>query len=662
VLYFDNNTGNPQLDWMRTGLADMLITDLSQSPDVEVVATDRLVQILTDLKHQDDRTIPSETVRQIAQRAGVKTVLVGSYVKAGDTIRINARLQEVDSGKIVTAERVDALNESSLFSAVDDLTKRIKTKFAGATTPGKALLTAPASTAAAGTPGGATMPLSLERDLTDVSTKSIDAYRAYVEGIDLHNRGREDQAVPPLEKAVHIDPTFAMALAKLATVEGNLGHPLKREEYAKRALDNVEHLSPRERYYIEGVYYGNKADSLNKAIDAYNKAIEVYPDHASARHNLAVLYSQIGRPEDAVPLYEELRRRHTAFPTTYTNLAAIYTDLGQYEKATDVLQEYIRANPDVPRGYAGLGSTLAASGRYDDALAAFDRASALDPGNLRIVSDRRAIAFVTERWKDLDAIHARLAQSSDPTWKAGSLWSQSDEQLYHGRSADALRLLDSAILALGPRGSVQTANMRLAIAGLLIDRQPAAALAAAERAASDANGIGPTSVVSLQVIQRIHLRLGHTKDAAAAGDAVARRMQQFPSEAFRQVVQHNQAGILALDRHDTAAAIRELEESERVIARIAPTALPDFDLARAYFDAGNDGEAASRFERIVNGGVRRAFIPVVYVRSLYFLGQISERKGDRAKAIDYYRRFVGYWGEGDIDRDRVADARKKIAG
>src|SRR5262249_39091937 len=49
VLYFENNTGNQQLDWLRTGLTDMLVTDLSQSPDVEVLPTDRLVQILTDM-------------------------------------------------------------------------------------------------------------------------------------------------------------------------------------------------------------------------------------------------------------------------------------------------------------------------------------------------------------------------------------------------------------------------------------------------------------------------------------------------------------------------------------------------------------------------------------------------------------------------------------
>ena len=81
-----------------------------------------------------------------------------------------------------------------------------------------------------------------------------------------------------------------------------------------------------------------------------------------------------------------------------------------------------------------------------------------------------------------------------------------------------------------------------------------------------------------------------------------------------------------------------------------------------YLDAHDDPQAQSRFERIVTSGLLRAGDPLPFVRSLYLLGQIHERKGDRAKAAEYYRRFVQYWGDGDIDRERVADARKKVAG
>ena len=75
-------------------------------------------------------------------------------------------------------------------------------------------------------------------------------------------------------------------------------------------------------------------------------------------------------------------------------------------------------------------------------------------------------------------------------------------------------------------------------------------------------------------------------------------------------------------------------------------------------ELSRDPQSVDRFERIVTSG-SRADDPLQFVRSLYFLGQIRERKGDRAKAAEYYRRFVQYWGGGDMDRDRVADARKK---
>ncbi len=94
VLYFENNTGDQSLDWMRTGLTDMIVTDLSQSTDIEVMGTDQLVQILQELKRADDRVVSADVVKEIASRAGVDNVLVGSYIRAGGTIRISARLQE----------------------------------------------------------------------------------------------------------------------------------------------------------------------------------------------------------------------------------------------------------------------------------------------------------------------------------------------------------------------------------------------------------------------------------------------------------------------------------------------------------------------------------------------------------------------------------------
>ena len=281
----------------------------------------------------------------------------------------------------------------------------------------------------------------------------------------------------------------------------------------------------------------------SKAIAAYRKAIELYPDHASARHNLALLYGNIGREEEAIPLYEDLRQRRMAFPITYTNLAGVYQRLGQYDKAYAVLQEYVSANPEVPRGHQGLGSLLSTWGRWDEALAAFDKASALEPANLSPIAAKGPTFVVTDRWDEYAALNRKLQE-----------------------------------------------------------------------------------------------------EQVKAEAELTRLRQQLPSERIQRASQVGHTALMAHDRGDAETAIRELKQAEPLTRPGESNTEYFFELGSAYLETGKGAEAAPYFERIVNSGTLRAGDPVPFVRSLYFLGQISERKGDRAKATEYYRRFVLYLG------------------
>ena len=277
VLYFDNNTGDASLDWMRVGLTDMIVTDLSQSVDIEVLGTDRLVQILQQLKRADDKVISAEVIEEIARRAGVDQVVVGSYVRAGDTIRISARLQDARTGRIVSAERVEGAGESGLFALVDELTRRFKTTMAtlgGARTT--ALLRAP----------GDAKPETLDRGLTDITTSSIEAYRHYAEGINFLERGQPLRAIPLLEQAIGLDANFAMVYAKLAVACGNLQMLAKRDTNAKRAIELAGRLTTRERYYIQGYFLSTNPDTAAQSIEAYQQLLKLHPEHHAARHNL----------------------------------------------------------------------------------------------------------------------------------------------------------------------------------------------------------------------------------------------------------------------------------------------------------------------------------------------------------------------------------------
>jgi tetratricopeptide (TPR) repeat protein len=133
---------------------------------------------------------------------------------------------------------MEAAGESNLFATVDDLTRRIKVRFDVAR-PDVAAKLVPSVRLSPAT-DSATL---LDRDLKDVTTSSIEAYRLYAEAIELHERFREREAIPLLERAVESDPDFALALAKLSMIHSNLGHLVLAQEYGKRAVDHAERLS-----------------------------------------------------------------------------------------------------------------------------------------------------------------------------------------------------------------------------------------------------------------------------------------------------------------------------------------------------------------------------------------------------------------------------------
>ena len=668
VLYFENNTGNPQLDWLRTGLTDMMVTDLSQSPDLDVLATDRLVQILTQMRRQDDKVISADVMQEIARRAGVKTVLVGSYVKAGDTIRINLKMQEAQSGRIITSERVEANGESNIFPTMDDLTRRVKAKFA---LPG-----AGGATALLKTPGAAASNAiddTFDRDLREVTTSSIEAYRYYAEGINLHERAREEQALPLLEKAVAVDPGFALAYAKLAVLHSNLGHSNLQDEYSAKALEHLDRLTPRERFYIQAYHYSARPDTIDKAIENYNKALELSPNHTSSRNNLALIYNQLWRFDEAIRHYTVLQDRGFEFPGAAVSLFEAHHAMGQTNRGLEVLQRYTARFPDAEAGFAFLGGALAVAGRTAEAYAAFDRAIALRPGLPPAMMGRTGLAMLADRWDDVESAARDEARNTDPAIQLRGNTVLAMRELYRGHSREALKFFASAVGTQGAQGSNESAGVRARAAWTLLARkQPAGALGEATRGLADARGraaefelMGLAAVAAAQQ--------GMSADAAKSLASLTQAANALPGSDREKIRVHLTTGLMALAAKDTLSAIRELGQAESMLppggvggSGLGPSnqraPIIWFALGTAYLAAGQDADAKTRFERIVASDYQRLYRPIEFVRSFYCLGQIAERQGDVARARQHYARFAKYWKDGDLDRAQVEEALRKSQG
>jgi len=656
VLYFENQTGDPALDWMRTGLTDMMVTDLSQSQDIEVLGTDRVYQILAELNRADDKVISADVVQQVAERAGVDRVLVGSFVKVGETIRINARLQEADTGKIVTAERVEGVGESGIFSLIDELTRRIKSQMAILARAGQpaGLLDRPAAVPEVG----------LDRGLTDVTTASIEAYRYYAEGINLHERFLENQAMPLLERAVEIDPTFAMALIKLAVISGNLGLSDQRDAYAKRAFESRDRLTPRERYYIEGYYYSLDPSTTEQAIAAYRQGLALHPEHQASRHNLAIRYEVLERYQEAAAEYEELIRRGTSNPNTHGGLAQIYALAGDTARARSVLERFIQAYPDNAAAYRNMGEVLVIDGRANDAEAAFEKSLALDPRDFQAKIGEFVALTLLDRVDDAAAVADGLGESPSPFERLIGAFLTASLYALQGRPDDGITRMDQAARMDGISADQRLVARSFQASMLQAIGKPELALAILERAQAGTRG-SPEEFDAVAALTVAQARAGRTTEAHATLARLDELVTTAPQPARKRAADFAR-GIVARADGDTALAIDALTRVARGLRPRGTVTAPTehvgvwYEIATTCISASRESDAVEWLERIVDAGHERLFDSMAYVRAHFLLAEIYDGRGDEARARPLYERFVKYWGNSTLDGERVATARRKL--
>jgi tetratricopeptide (TPR) repeat protein len=584
-------------------------------------------------------------VRSVAEGGNVENVVLGSFMQAGETIRITARLQDAATGEVLASEQVEGVGESSVFSMVDDLTRRLRTRLALAPSPDE----------------------YLDRELEDVTTASVAAYRYFVEANRLHVMGNVLAAIPLFERALEIDPTFALALAKLSITYSNIFDLDRALAYAEQALANVDRLTLRERLYIEAVYNSLRPATRSESIRTYERLVELYPGFTAASNNLAAAYIRAGRFQEALAFLEPLARERDTFQGVYGNLANIYGYLGDLDKAREILQLNVEYFPETGTSYRNLGFFLARVGEYERAEEQFARATALSPGDPFVTGARSEMLILRGDYSDARDTAAGLIALPIP---AAVAW---------GTQLAVLALVSEGRLdeAAAPAGMIADESPsgifrsmgQTELARLALDQgDPRRALELAEAAAESAGEFElylPARCYAALAKQQ----LGMGDEALSDMEALVTRLSAT-SDRLARVQERLYPGLLELERGRTSSATSMLLEAENQLTVHADMYGPDhsfhgqtwFALGTALLAGGNEDGAMERFQKLVGSYVERAYWPREYVRSLFYLGKIHAGRGDTEVARNYLRRFLDHWGDGQIDRDRVAEARELLAG
>ena len=192
VMQFENVADAGDLVWMSRGVPNMLLTGLAQTQGLDIVSAQRLHEVIRQRGLDGLESLDRSQMADVARRAGAGAIVVGSIVRSGSEIRIDAQLEDLSSGRVLAAESVRG---TDLFGLVDQLATRIRD--------------------GVGFRNAAAM-----RHVAEVSTSSLDAYRLYSEGLTAYNNTRSVDARNLFEKAVTIDPSFAQAVLSSGSGHG----------------------------------------------------------------------------------------------------------------------------------------------------------------------------------------------------------------------------------------------------------------------------------------------------------------------------------------------------------------------------------------------------------------------------------------------------------
>jgi len=288
VLGFKNVSERQDEAWLSTALAEMLTTELAAGEQLRAVPGENVARMKINLSLPETDSFGQDTLERIRKNLNADEIVLGSYVPlGGGQIRVDLRLQDTRAGEILAVASVKG-DEAQ----VDDLVGRAGTILreklgVGAISPAQALAVK------------ATLP------------QNPDAARFYSEGLQRLHQFDYLHARDLLQKAIEVEPQYALAHSALAVAWKGLGYDAKAKDEAKKAFDLSAGFSREDRLWMEGQYREFTNDRA-KAVETYRTLYEFFPDNLDYGLRFVSSQTTAGKGKDALATLDMLRKLPSA--------------------------------------------------------------------------------------------------------------------------------------------------------------------------------------------------------------------------------------------------------------------------------------------------------------------------------------------------------------
>ena len=582
VAELENLTGDPAFD---VTLKQGLMIDLEQSPFLKVVSEQEAAQTLRLMGRTPDQKLTLPIAKELCLRSGGKAILSGSVARLGNEYVLGLRAINCQTGETLGQEQVRSRAKEEVLGGLDKAAANLRVKL------GESLSSI----------------RRFDRPLTDfVSTSSLEAFQAYVNGQRILQQKGRPYAVPFFRRATDLDSNFALAYIQLAILYDYLGESREAAENTSKAYELRERVSEPERLMISAQYFLKVTDQPEKVLSICQLWSQGYPTDGAVHERTSWAYMELGQHEKALAESLEAQRKRGSLPITEVQLARVLLFLNHFKDARKLLDTASAQNPDQLFWHEGIyflgfldGDTRRMEEQVDWAM----HTPGAEDSLLSMAADTNAFFGRLEKAREVSRLAVEFAQRHEFRERAAMLM-----------AAGALReaWLDNA----------ESARLQARAAVNLVPGKGVRALAA--------------------------LALARAGDAATAGKLANQLAAEFPSSALIQYY------WLPAIRAQVELRNGHYSQTIELLQAAAPYDLADtpapmtpvYIRAEALLGARLGNAAATEFQRILD---HRGIVGNSPLGALARLGSARAYalSGDVAKAGSQYREFLSLWKEAD---------------
>ena len=612
VADFANSTGDAVFD---DTLKTALTVALNQSPFLNVLSESKVTTTLKLMTQPPDAKLTPELARDLCQRSGSKAYVSGAIAALGEEYVVAVKAINCQTGSTLAEQQFTASSKQKVLSSLGVATTNLRHQL------GESMATVQ----------------RYDVPLLQATTSSLEALKAYTLGGNAFNTQGPVPALPHFQRAIELDPDFAMGYRAVGDAYFSLNQVSRASEYLSKAFALRERASEREKLYITADYFQNVTGELDKAAQAYQEEVETYPRDFAA----------------------------------YSNLGIIFALLGLYDKAAETTTHAIQLEPENVEVYENRATYALALQQLDESRTLISQLQAKKKDDFVMHTTGYALAFLASDAGGMEEQQRWFAARPDLQTFGISL--ASDTVAYSGQLGKARALtkqaVDAAVRADSKEiGAVwwENAALREAAFGNFVEAREAAT--AAMKLAPGSQGVEAEAALAYALA-------GDTGQVQSIANDLN---QRYPLDQQMQALWLPPAQAqLEMNRKDQAAATTVLQKASPPIefgqipflANIS-CLYPTYVRGEAYLASGNGALAASEFGKILNhSGIvwncwtgALAHLGVARANALQARNsQGADSDAARVRALAAYKDFVTLWKDADPDVPILKAAKSEYA-